>query len=160
MPPNVQNKRYIADSFAMKRPALTFNGFTGEDASKGYSLQKILEIVYGGQSSQDATIVKKIFNDIISYYYDPNHIIVNPNNDDNLFRANSRTLEYKAFVALVSYILEENGVDYQNPPAGVDALPAASQAIADFKSAILFPRSQRLVGDAHHRSSASNNHKL
>ncbi len=41
MPPNVHNERYIGDSYATKRPALTFNGFTGEDASKGYSLQKI-----------------------------------------------------------------------------------------------------------------------
>ena len=69
MPPNVHNERYIGDSYATKRPALTFNGFTGKDASKGYSLQKISfpsfpKSLWERQSGSSASITKtyQIFN--------------------------------------------------------------------------------------------------
>lgn len=107
VPPTVANDRYFDEIFSqMKRPGLSVIGFdNGGNHSKGYGLKQILNQVYVTGSNEQ----KSLFKEILDYARED--LITNPTSADQV-KANSNVLQYLAFEALASYILEENGISH------------------------------------------------
>ncbi len=100
------NSRFTVEVFSeIKRPALTLVGFDNQgNHSKGYGLKQVLNLAYVVGSSE-----QKIFiNEILGISNDSININPSTRNDYN---TNSNILQYRAFEALASYVLEKNGIN-------------------------------------------------
>lgn len=106
VPPTTGNNRYFDEVYSqIKRPALSVIGFDdGGDHSKGYGLKQILNQVYVTGSNEQKNLFKKIIT-----YVNVNSIEPNPANANEI-ETNSNILQYEAFEALCSFVLEENGI--------------------------------------------------
>ena len=108
VPLNESNDRFYNDiSSQINRPALSMVGFdNGGDHSKGYGLKQILNQAYvnGLNSNEQKDIIIDVI-DIAS-----GSIYSNPSSREQ-YQANSNILQYRAFEALASYVLEQNGKD-------------------------------------------------
>ena len=106
IPPNEANERFYNDiTTQLNRPALSVVGFdNGDDHSKGYGLRQILNqaYVYGSNAQKDLII--RILDEV------DEDITINPITRDD-YQRNSNILQYRAFEALASYVLEQNGRD-------------------------------------------------
>lgn len=140
LPPNEANNRFFTDQLVNQRPALSIVGFRGNDASNGYSLKQILGRVYDQNSYSDKSIVREVFSRVITdaqvvNIEDP--VSADGNVNRSIVEENSHILQHLAFTALTSYILEQNDINPQTPPTGVEPLPTASQAMSNLKSGLL-----------------------
>jgi len=105
VPPTTANNRYYNEVFSeIKRPGLSIIGFdNGGDHSKGYGLKQILNQVYVSGANEQ----KQKFKDILDISLED--IDLNPLNAD-IIEENSNKLQYRAFEALCSFVLEKNGI--------------------------------------------------
>ena len=127
LPPWETNNRFLK-STRIKHPGLSLNGFDcGDNCDIGYGLKQVLEKVYGRDTE---TEVQTVFNAIIEQAKQKFQ-------DTNKFghiRDNTGRLQAQGFVALASYILENNDYD---PTTLTPALPSASVAMQNFKKALV-----------------------
>ena len=104
VPNDVANDRFATEYFTIIRPGLSLNGFdNGGNDSKGLGLKQVLNKGLAGDSYIKAKLTA-IFNEA-----DDDFTVQSPN-DDQVERY-SRILQYTAFEALASYVLEHNGID-------------------------------------------------
>ena len=156
MPNALPNGRFFADQFEVQRPALTLHGFdspdyTGDD--HGYGLKQVLEIAY-----EEDELVFPVYSTIIEM---SNEALQDPFDPPSgrsargVINDNSAVVQSRAFVALATYILEQNGnalADYQITPGPPDPtselyVPSHAEALADLKAALLSPPGGDLFAD-------------
>lgn len=136
VPPTTGNDRFLDEIYSsIKRPGLSVVGFdNGGDNSKGYGLKQILnEVFVTGTNEQ-----KELFNKILFEANLP--VETNPTNNNNYrdYRTNSNRLQYKAFEALASYILEENGISHTTSDTSYGiSIRQHSTALSGFKNDIM-----------------------
>ena len=109
VPQTTGNDRYFDEVFTqIKRPGLSVVGFdNGGDHSKGYGLKQILNQVYISGTNEQKDFFKKIIN-----YSKEEEVNTNPPDADEI-ETNSNILQYLAFEALASFVLQENGISSQ-----------------------------------------------
>ena len=123
LPPWETNNRFL-ESTRIKHPGLSLNGFDcGNNCAIGYGLKQVLEGVYGKEINSE---IKDVFEKMISLASKP----LKFGQIDN----NSAILQSRGFVALTSYVLENN--DY-NPTILNPVLPSATVAVNNFRTALL-----------------------
>ena len=119
LPTNKKNTRHSSvDNFNIPRPALSIRGFDNESSafansysSKTFGVKQLLKVVYGidGQTQNSESLT--IFQDLVNLY-DDNFAIELPGMSDsqlhNVHLQNARIFEARAFVALMTYIIELN----------------------------------------------------
>ncbi len=136
---DMPNQRFTQTLHLTQHLGLTFNGFKSLNSNKGLSIESMINIVYFSQHNDDIILTRNLFNQIANTA--TLSLIVNPitSNECSLDRAtvdvNSRMLQNLAFVALVSYVASNEGIDVVNPPNGVTPLPPPSQAMNNLKTA-------------------------
>lgn len=102
VPPNEPNNRFLDDvSVISMRPGLSIAGFSNEDGN-GLGLQQILNSALESENNRAFETVSKILDKA------KDSISLNPDVDQ--VESTSNVLQYRAFEALVSLILEQNGV--------------------------------------------------
>lgn len=135
VPTKKGNNRFSFSEFmSIKRPGLSLNGFDS-DVGSGYGLglKQVLELAYFGNSYYQNKI-----NDIID---DPVDLNINKSigsisdNDtrNNEIERNSRIIQYTAFEALASYVLEHNNMSI----SGVN-IRSHDVAMAELKDQLLY----------------------
>ncbi len=125
LPPWETNNRFM-QSTRIKHPGLSLNGFDcGDNCDIGYGLKQVLEKVYGDQATTDPE-VQDIFGKMV-------RLVAKPLKDKEIDN-NSAILQSRSFVALASYVLENNDYD---PTVLNPALPSAKVAINNFRMALL-----------------------
>jgi hypothetical protein len=107
VPPNEINNRFLNDVISgLNRPALSIVGFdNSNDHSKGYGLKQVLNHTYSSPVNEEQ---KDLFERILIIANQS--IEFNPTDREH-YQANSNILQYRAFEALASYVLEQNGVN-------------------------------------------------
>ena len=153
LPPNGPNGRFYDDQFEVVRPALSLRGFDSggfpEGNGYGYGLKQVLERAYAGIEDPN-DLVYPVFEEII--------FIANEEPSDpeagtssrarrSIVNRNTVIMQSRAFVALATYVLEENGYtadDYQITPGPPDPtsdlyIPPHEDALANFKAVLLTP---------------------
>ncbi len=112
LPCNKKNSRFTNDYFNIPRPALSLRGFdnTFQDNydhsqdEKVYGVRQLLEKLYGiGSPVADSYALELIF-----YMRKVNEQAQFKSDDNNNREFNGRLLETKAFLTLISFIIEEN----------------------------------------------------
>ena len=127
LPPWETNNRFL-ESTKIKHPGLSLNGFDCDDnCDIGYGLKQILEKVYGSDTERE---VQKVFKAIVEQATQKFEDVSSVGD----IRNNSGRLQAKGFVALASYVLENNDYD---PTLLEPALPSAAVAVKNFKTALL-----------------------
>ena len=139
LPPDTYNNRFeYEDALKNKifRPVLSVRGFDsdrfGDNGSYGLGLKQVLERVYN-QNNSNAELA---FIELI----DEAGQSLNLSNFDgsrSQVEHNARVLQARAFVALVTYVLEQNGIDIASLNANNPdiTLPNHAQALSDFREA-------------------------
>ena len=106
VPPTRGNSRFFTETYStVTRPSLSVVGFTnGGDNSKGLGLKQILNEVYTTNSNEEKSLFLKILeiSSSSSFALDPTN--------QNQIQKNSNILQYLAFEALCSYVLDKNGI--------------------------------------------------
>jgi|AntRauTorckE6833_2_1112554.scaffolds.fasta_scaffold00200_15 hypothetical protein len=106
VPTTEGNNRDFAEGLGMNRPGLSITGFDNEGNNQyGLGLKQILNEVYSVGSNE----TKELFLEILDLSTN-NSIELSPQTN-SVIENNSNYLQYKAFEALASYVLEENGID-------------------------------------------------
>ena len=105
VPSTQGNSRFFTETYpSVKRPGLSVVGFdTGVDNSKGLGLKQILNKVYTTGTNEEKTLFLNILK------ISKEDIVSNPTNPSDI-QTNSNILQYLAFEALCSYVLENNGI--------------------------------------------------
>jgi len=105
VPSTKGNSRFFTETYSsVKRPGLSVVGFdNGGDNSKGLGLKQILNEVYTTGTNEEKTLFLNIL--VIS----KENIVSNPTTQSQI-QTNSNILQYLAFEALCSYVLENNGI--------------------------------------------------
>lgn len=136
LPPWQTNDRF-RKSARIRHPGLSLNGFDcGDNCDIGYGLKQVLEKVYG---SETETEVQTVFNAIVEQAKEDFQ-------DTSKFehiRDNTGRLQARGFVALASYVLENNDYD---PTILNPSLPPADVAVKNFKTALM-ERKWKLIID-------------
>jgi len=107
MPTTTGNTRFFSDLFAVTHPSLSINGFScsGTACDKGYGLKQILEKVYASAPEKS---VKDVYELTLALAADDTKYKSSPTDRDQVAQ-NTTVFQARAFVALVTYILEKNG---------------------------------------------------
>jgi len=125
LPPWETNNRFLEPT-KIKHPGLSLNGFDCDDnCDIGYGLKQVLEKVYGDEMKTDSE-VKGFFVKIVNMATKPLKV--------KEINNNSAILQSRGFVALASYVLENNDYD---PTILSPVLPSAKVAINHFRTALL-----------------------
>lgn len=130
VPPNEPNNRFLDDaSIISMRPGLSIAGFSNEDGN-GLGLQQILNNALESENSQAFESVSKILDKA----KDP--ISLNP--DVGQIEFTSNVVQYRAFEALASLILEQNDVTSgeSNSTYGLN-IREHSEVIAELTNALI-----------------------
>ena len=131
IPADVSNDRFATEYFSMQRPGLSVNGFDNSgDENKGLGLKQVLNLALNG----DEYISDKL-DDIFTISDDP---IVSNNPNDDQIENNSRILQYTAFEALASYVLEENGINQSMSSSFGLNIRKHSDIMPELKSKLIF----------------------
>ena len=122
LPSNEQPGRFYADRFDVYRPALSIRGFNSAvlpgGTNFGYGLKQVLERAYDS-SDPNFSLVRDVYEKIIQTsnlsQEDP---LSEPGKSDRrtIVNRNTNIAQCRAFVALATYLLEQNGfssTDYQ-----------------------------------------------
>lgn len=127
LPPWQTNQRF-AQASQIRHPGLSLNGFDcGDKCAIGYGLKQVLEKVYGSETDKE---VQEVFKAIVKHAKEGFQDTTSFGNINN----NTSRLQSKGFVALASYVLENNDYD---PTTLNPALPAADVAVKGFRKAII-----------------------
>ena len=161
LPNATPNQRFYADQFEVVRPALTLRDFDSPTPlgglSYGYGLKQVLEEAYAGIDDPE-DLVSPVYIEIIRT---SNAELEDPQNPPlgkgarTVINDNSAVTQSRAFVALATYVLEENGYtadDYQITPGPPDPtselyVPSHAEALAKLKAALLSPPGGDLFAD-------------
>ena len=124
LPSNERAGRFYADRFDVNRPALSIRGFNSAvlpgGSDFGYGLKQVLSQVYNSDDPS-SNLVRDVYNEIIRIsnlaQEDP---LSEPGKSDRrtIVNRNTNIAQCRAFVALATYLLEQNGfspTDYQIP---------------------------------------------
>jgi len=146
-PDNTSNARFYTDYYSSKivRPALSIRGFDSEAqwqntvaSEYGYGLKKII-----GKSNQIE--VELLLEDIVD---ESEAFFVNPSGSTkdkvSIINANARIVESKAFMALLGYVLEKNGLDYS--AVGLVSTKTPRQYLDEVTNYLLNPSGGLLFG--------------
>ncbi|HKI45955.1 MAG TPA: hypothetical protein VKA08_11550 [Balneolales bacterium] len=115
LPANRKNTRFFTDDFNIPRPALSMRGFENLNndsfyntySNTTYGVKQVLERVYGLDGIPVAQSVRQIYIQIINQYrQNSKSLEIFTTNDHKEF--NSSVLESRAFLALMSFIIEKN----------------------------------------------------
>ena len=122
VPPNERVGRFFADRFDIYRPALTLRGFDSavlpSGTDYGYGLKQVIERIYD-TSYEDHLLVRRVYEKIVQ---ESKGVLVNPfsasagQDRREAINKSSRITQSRAFVALATYVMEQNGnsnADYQ-----------------------------------------------
>ncbi len=125
LPPWKINDRF-GEMTLIKHPSLSLNGFDcGTNCNIGYGLKQILEGVYGNKDKQD-TEIKDVFGKMVN--------LATKSLESGQIDENSVILQSRGFIALASYVLENNDYD---PAKLMPSLPSAKIAVNNFRTALL-----------------------
>jgi hypothetical protein len=106
LPPTTSNDRFYQDRLPVEHPSLSVNGFDCDtDCDKGIGLKNILESIYNNQDETQLRVYREILTKANK------SLIANPSERWE-YTTNTRRIEARAFVALVTYVLEQNGADF------------------------------------------------
>ena len=148
MPSNERAGRFYADRFDVYRPALSLRGFDSEvlpgGSNLGYGLKQVLEKVYVDSDFLVEETYKWIVQTSNLSQEDP---LTEPEKSDRrtIINRNTNIAQCRAFIALATYVLEQNGnnnADYQIPLGeGNPAyrIPPHSEALDNLRDALLNP---------------------
>lgn len=134
-PDNAINSRFIQDALSqpINRPGLSINGFSG--SNHGLGVREILI----GLSNNNTTLWnvhdQLVFTSDLNVYY--SHLITSGLKLDSLLKLsniNARVIEARAYVALMTYIIERNGGN----PADFGFTKTHSAALQQFKESFMF----------------------
>lgn len=131
VPNDVVNDRYLAEYFPIIRPGLSFNGFDNTGSTSfGLGLKQTLNQALSGD-----IYFKNKLNTIFGYADDS---LITNSPTDRQIEDNSLIIQYTAFEALASYVLEHNGIDTsQSLPLGLN-IRTHEDAIADLRAKLIF----------------------
>jgi hypothetical protein len=125
LPDWTSNTRFFSDEYPIKHPSLSLNSFdcnaSGGNCDHGLGLKQVLEEVYNDNTFE----VREAFVNIVdeanaSYKH-------SPTSHGDIWN-NTVRLQARAFVALASYVLDENGENPFNPTTEIRfALPEPTQ---------------------------------
>ena len=156
VPPHVHNSRFeYEDVFNDKiiRPGLSVRGFDAErfadGGDLGLGLKQILEKVYNERDRLTLIAFEEVLTEARN---DFNFAVQLPRGE---VERNTRILQARAFVTLVTYVLEQNGYtadDYQIDPTPSNPdpslrIPSHTEALSNFKDALLSPPGGDLFAD-------------
>jgi len=100
------NDRFYNDVISeVKHPSLTLNGFDSGAPGGGFSLKQVLEEVYS--SSADSS-VKIVYSKIIGLAANNADFHPSPSSRSDIIE-NTRRMQARAFMALVTYVMKRNG---------------------------------------------------
>ena len=115
VPPNERPGRFFPDQFDVHRPALSLRGFDSaafaEGDDFGYGLKQVLEIAYD-EANPEAALVRSVYREIVET---SNAELLDPQNPPagkgarTVINENTAVMQARAFVALATYVLEQNG---------------------------------------------------
>lgn len=127
LPDDRKNTRHTSDLFDIPRPALSMRGFdntrTGSAyhnaySSTTYGVRQVLERAYGISPHAQEESVAEVFDDILSRSDDS----FAPFTTSGNVESNAQILESQAFMALVTFIIEENDGDAGEPNIFTDTI--------------------------------------
>lgn len=131
VPTDIGNDRFTTEYFSVIRPGLSLNGFdNGGNEAKGLGLKQVLDKALSGD-----TYIKDKLNKI---FEDARLNISTNNPTDDQIETNSRRIQYTAFEALASYVLEHNSIDSVDSNTNGLNIRSHDVAVADLKSKLLF----------------------
>lgn len=132
VPTATDNDRFFSDRFSVVHPSLSANGFDcGSNCDEGLGLKQILEGVYNDQDDRFVNVYEKLLTQA------GKDLIPSANSrfdyENNAIRAEAR-----AYVALVTYILEKNGenIGNLNGITGPDLPSTHDAALDDLRQAL------------------------
>ncbi len=129
LPPRETNNRFRKPA-RIRHPGLSLNGFDcGDNCDIGYGFKQVLEKVYGSESEKEKE-VQTVFNAIVEQAKQ----VFQDTSKFGHIRDNTGRLQARGFIALASYILENNDYD---PTMLSPALPTAAVAVENFKTALV-----------------------
>jgi len=138
VPSDTGNDRFMTEFQSVIRPGLSLNGFdNGGNDSKGLGLKQVLNLALAGDPYINAKL-----EDIFDVSGIP-LARTNPNNED--IEENSRILQYTAFEALASFVLQHNGFLPGLPSQTNWNIRSHLAAMADLKSKLLFVSSYTIT---------------
>ena len=104
----------------VKQPSLSVNGFdcTGR-CDEGLGLKQVLEETFSNSPDQS---IEEVFEDIVDLASSGATYHPNPSSENQVTR-NTQVIQARAFMALATYVIEQNGEGQvlSNVPANVDA---------------------------------------
>jgi hypothetical protein len=134
VPTGTGNDRFLEEYHSsMIRPGLSLNGFdNGGNDSTGLGLKQVLNEALSGD-----TYIKDKLNEIFDrvrddFYYS--------NPTDNQIESNSIILQYTAFEALASYVLEHNNIDSVDSNTNGLNIRSHSTAVDDLFLVLVKPK--------------------
>lgn len=141
LPPSTGSSRFFEDRFAITHPSLSLNGFDcttstrAAGCSDGFGLRQVLERVYSG--TPDPAVLSS-YEHLLQRAGEP--LDLTPTSRGQVY-ANTNRMQARAFVGLVTYILEQNGNDLSALNAlTTPDLPRSHQtALAGFKEVVQQP---------------------
>lgn len=146
LPANRKNTRYFTDHFDIPRPALSMRGFDNlrNDhyyniySNTTYGVKQVLEKAYGAYGFPQDPSVYIVYQKIIDQYYLNNRKFKPFTSNDNV-EFNSSVLESRAFLALMSFIIEKNPQIFTSDvitKSGVKNMPTHEQAMDSLMAAL------------------------
>ncbi len=143
LPANRQNTRYFTDDFNIPRPALSMRGFDNQKndafhnqySNTTYGVKQVLERVYGLDGIPAEQSVRQVYRQII-VQYNLNGRTLKPftSNDNKEF--NSSVLESRAFLALMSFIIEKNPAVFSTAIDTIGNMPTHAEAMDSLMAAL------------------------
>ena len=138
IPANSKNTRFNEDLFARFRPALTFVGFdAGDEISHGLGVKQVIERGLVEESIENF-LIRQITDRAKSELWPRSKSKEANISRTHLVNHNSSVIQSRCFVALISLVMTQNQLRFQNLdlPTPMDALDAALESFrakqADF----------------------------
>ena len=137
LPETTGNERFFESRFDVRHPSLSFNGFNCEGLEPGgcaYGLG-LAEVVHAVYAEPPSPAVKTIYERVLILAEED--LVLDPVDRRQIIE-NTRRLQARAFVALVTYLLEQSGNDLGALNARTTpGLPAHETALRRFKENLL-----------------------
>lgn len=139
LPATTGNTRFFRDAFRVRHPSLSLNGFScaaldAGGCAYGLGLAEILHAVY---AEEPDPAIKEIYEQVLDLA--SRDLVLHPTERSQIIE-NTNRMAARAFVALVAYVLAQNGndLDALNARTRFD-LPRPADALRQFKEGLLEP---------------------
>ncbi len=140
LPATTGNTRFFRDAFEVRHPSLSLNGFScaalnARGCAYGLGLAEVLHAVYADEPDP---AIKEIYEKVLDLAV--KDLVIHPTERAQIIE-NTHRMAARAFVALVTYVLEQNGNDLGvlNARTPLD-LPTHADALQRFKEGLLEPQ--------------------